>query len=189
MVNRLDFTTIKEAAIAKHVATQNSTVIVASIETFDVSTTDVAVAEKCRTVHPAAPSPYARPNAPSGDARIPRVTRGQTQPPHNFGSTSQFPFATPTPARAPPPAIVLVPSTHMDVDTVPPDHIKEPRTRRQKTWRNWQLAARDKLCASGPGNLLMMEFKSLIDTSVWNWVWEDTEAVVSYIGEDNFVTV
>ena len=44
LVYRLGFITIKEGAIAQCVATQNSIVIVASIETLDVSTTDVAVA-------------------------------------------------------------------------------------------------------------------------------------------------
>ena len=51
LVNRLGFTTIKDAAIAQRVASQNS-VIVASIETVDVAATGVAVAEKRRTVHP-----------------------------------------------------------------------------------------------------------------------------------------
>ena len=188
LVNRLGFTTIKEAAIAQCVATQSSTVIVASIETLDVCTTDVAVTEKRRTVHPAAPSPYTRPKAPSGDARIVRVTRGQTLPPHNFRPTSHIPFTTSTPAPAPP-AIVFVPSTPKEEDIVAPDHIEEHRTPRRKTWSNCQLAARDKLRAGGLGNLVMMEFKSLINPSVWNWVWEDKEAVVSYIGEDDFVTV
>ena len=136
LVNRLGFTTIKEVAIAQRVGTQNSTVIIASIETWDVSVTDVAVAEKRRTVHPAAPSPYARPNALSGYTRILRVTRGQTQPTHNFGLTSHIPFATPIPAPALP-AIVLISSTPMEKDTVALDHIQEPRTHRQKTWSNW----------------------------------------------------
>ena len=34
-----------------------------------------------------------------------------------------------------------------------------------------------------------MEFKPLINPSLWNWVWEDKEAVVSYIVKDDFVTV
>ena len=67
LVNRLGFTTIKEAAIAQRVASQNS-VIVASIESVDVAATGVAVAEKQRTVHPVAGSPYQR---QSGDARVP----------------------------------------------------------------------------------------------------------------------
>ena len=67
LVNRLGFTTIKEAAMAQHVASQNS-VIVASNEIVDVAATGVAVAEKRRTVHLAAGSPYQR---PSGYARVP----------------------------------------------------------------------------------------------------------------------
>ena len=86
-------------------------------------------------LHQACPSPYARPNVPSGDARIPQVTWGQTQPPHYFGPMSHIPFATPTPAPATP-AIVLVSRTPMEVDIVVLDHIKEPYTRRQKTWCN-----------------------------------------------------
>ena len=65
LVNRLACTTIKEAAIAQRMASQNS-VIVAYIES--VSAIDVAVAEKRRMVDPAAGSPYQR---PSGDARVP----------------------------------------------------------------------------------------------------------------------
>ena len=57
LFNRLGFTTIKEAAIAQRVASQNS-VIVASIECESI--TEVTVAEKRRTVHPAGGSPYQR---------------------------------------------------------------------------------------------------------------------------------
>ena len=35
----------------------------------------------------------------------------------------------------------------------------------------------------------MMESKSMINPSVWNWVWKNKEAVVSFIGEDDFVTI
>ena len=35
----------------------------------------------------------------------------------------------------------------------------------------------------------MMEFKSLVNPPVWNGVWEDKGAVISYVGEDDFVTV
>ena len=84
---------------------------------------------------------------------------------------------------------MLVPSTPIGEDNVAPDHIKESCTSRQKTCTNWQLEARDKLRAGRPGNLLKMEFKSLINLSMWDWVWEDKEAIVSYIGEDNFLPV
>ena len=46
LVNRVGLSTIKEAAIVQHVATQHSTVIVDLIRRLDVSATDVAVAEK-----------------------------------------------------------------------------------------------------------------------------------------------
>ena len=45
LVNRLGFTSIKEAAIAQRVASENS-VIVASIESVNVAATGVAVTEK-----------------------------------------------------------------------------------------------------------------------------------------------
>ena len=197
LVNRLGFTTIKEAAIAQRVASQNS-VIVASIESVDVAATGVAVIEKRRTVHPAAGSPYQR---PSGDARVP-ATQSRTQPPH-FGPTDFILFATPTPAPGPPaiqnhsapqpepapPATVLVPSTPSPMDEDMTTHVKEPRSRRTKTWSNWQLAAREKLRTGGSGNLLMMEFKSLINPTVWNWLWDDKDAIISYVWEDEFVTV
>ena len=35
----------------------------------------------------------------------------------------------------------------------------------------------------------MIEFKSLVNPSVWNWLWEDKESVVSYVGEDEEVSV
>ena len=157
----------------------------------------VAAAEKKRTVQPVARTPYMR---LSGDARA--RTRSQTQPPtqvqppihvqppHNFGPTSFILFApastipaTPTPPVEP---ITLVPDTPIE-DTTPPP--REPRTRKPKTWNNWQLAAREKLRAGGPGSLLMMEFKSLVNPSVWNWLWEDKESVVSYVDEDEEVSV
>ena len=172
LVNRLGFATIREAALAAQPqpAATGSAILVNSIETVG----QVAVAEKKRTVQPAARTPYMR---TSGDARV--TTRSQTQPPtqvqpptqaqspHNFGPTSFIPFApapkvlaTPTPPVEP---ITLVPDTPIE-DTTPPP--REPRTRKPKTWNNWQLAAREKLHAGGPGSLLMMEFKSLVNPSV-----------------------
>ena len=188
-VNRLGFATIREAALAAQpqLAAISSAILVNSIETGG----QVAVAEKKRTVQPAARTPYMR---PSGDARV--TTRSQTQPPtqvqppHNFGPTSFIPFgpahnipATPTPPMEP---ITLVPDTPIE-DTTPPP--REPKTRKPKPWNNWQLAAREKLRAGGSGSLLMMEFKSLVNPSVWNWLWEDKESVVSYVGEDEEVSV
>ena len=35
----------------------------------------------------------------------------------------------------------------------------------------------------------MMEFKSLVNPSVWHCLWEDKESVVSYVGEDEEVSV
>ena len=35
----------------------------------------------------------------------------------------------------------------------------------------------------------MMEFKSLINPTVWNWLWDDKDAMISYVGEDNFITI
>ena len=35
----------------------------------------------------------------------------------------------------------------------------------------------------------MMEFKSLVNPTVWNWLWDDKDAMISYVGEDDFVTV
>ena len=67
LVNKLGFTTIKEAAIAQPVASQNS-VIVTCIESVDVAATGVAVAEKRSTVHPVAGSLYQK---PSGDVQVP----------------------------------------------------------------------------------------------------------------------
>ena len=67
--------------------------------------------------------------------------------------------------------------------------MKELRQRRVKNWNNWQLSARDKLRTKGPGDLLPMEFKSLINPSIWNWVWDDRETVVSYVGEEEYLSV
>ena len=35
----------------------------------------------------------------------------------------------------------------------------------------------------------MMEFKSLLNPSIWNWVWDEKEAMVNYVREDDEVSV
>jgi hypothetical protein len=65
-----------------------------------------------------------------------------------------------------------------------------PRERRAKVWNNWQLTAREKLRLRGPSDLSLMEFKSLVNPGVWNWLWDDREPnIVNYIGEDDDVTI
>ena len=56
-----------------------------------------------------------------------------------------------------------------------------PQERRAKVWTNWQLGAREKICTKGLQDLTMMEIRSLMNPTVWNWLWDDKDAVVSYI--------
>ena len=35
----------------------------------------------------------------------------------------------------------------------------------------------------------MMEIRSLMNPTVWNWLWDDREAVISYVGEDESISV
>ena len=35
----------------------------------------------------------------------------------------------------------------------------------------------------------MMEIRSLMNPTIWNWLWDDKDAVVSYIGEDKTISV
>ena len=79
---------------------------------------------------------------------------------------------------------VLVPETQQE-----DANMKEHRQRRVKNWNNWQLSARDKLCTKGPGDLLLIEFKSLINPSIWNWVWDNRETVVSYVRQEECLSV
>ena len=64
-----------------------------------------------------------------------------------------------------------------------------PREKRGKVWTNWQLGAREKLRIRGPPDLTMMEIRSLMNPTVWNWLLDDKDAVVSYIGEDEPIPV
>ena len=75
-----------------------------------------------------------------------------------------------------------------DVETQT-QNARVPRERRAKVWTNWQLGAREKLRTRGPQDLTMMEIRSLMNPTVWNWLWDDKDAVVSYIGEDESVSV
>ena len=35
----------------------------------------------------------------------------------------------------------------------------------------------------------MMEIRSLMNPTIWNWLWDDKDAVVSYIGEDKTISL
>ena len=56
-------------------------------------------------------------------------------------------------------------------------------------WSNWLLATSEKLHRVRLGSLLMMEFKSLVNPTVWNFLWHDKDKLVSYIWEDESVTI
>ena len=66
-------------------------------------------------------------------------------------------------------------------------NVRVPRERRAKVWTNCQLSAREKLRSRGPQDLTMMVIQSLMNPTVWNWLWDDKDAVVSYIGEDETI--
>jgi hypothetical protein len=200
-VNRLGHNTIKEAALAQHDQSQQSqprAQTVTSIECLnsieaygEVSAADVDAAEKRKSVHPASQTPYKRQAV--NDFRAP-VTRSQTQPPASFVPPATFiPFVPTIPATMPTaPLIQIPPSAQMEEDddaVIEMNAPKEPRIRKAKTWSNWQLSARDKLRTGGPGDLQMMEFKSLLNPSIWNWVWDDKDTIVNYVGEDEVVSV
>ena len=56
-------------------------------------------------------------------------------------------------------------------------------------WTNWQISAREKLRIRGPQDLTMMEIRSLMNPRVWNWLWDNKDAMVSYIGEDETISM
>ena len=66
---------------------------------------------------------------------------------------------------------------------------KVPRERRAKVWTNWQLGTRKQLHSRWPQDLTMMEIRSLMNPTVSYWLWDDKDAVVSYIGEDETISV
>ena len=66
---------------------------------------------------------------------------------------------------------------------------KIPQESKAKVWTNWQIGAREKLRSRGPHDLTMMEIRSLINPTVWNWLWDDKDAVVSYTREDETIFV
>ena len=76
-----------------------------------------------------------------------------------------------------------------DVETQTSQNARAPRERRAKVWTNCQIGAREKLRTRGPQDLTMMEIRSLMNPTVWNWLWDDKDAVVSYIGEDETISV
>ena len=164
--------------------------------------TDVDAAEKRKAVQPAAPQ---KRQAMEG-AFQPRVTRSQTVPPP---TTLQPPAAVPPPITITPPtpaphrypfSTVHPPTTFPPVDLTTDISMEDgetqtnthaPRERRTKTWGSWQLSARDKMRTKGPQELSMMEVRSLMNPTVWNWLWDDRDrenAVISYVGEDEEVT-
>ena len=63
------------------------------------------------------------------------------------------------------------------------------RDRRAKVWTNWQIGASGKLSTRGLQELTMMEIRSLMNPTVWKWLWGDKDAVVSYIGKDETISM
>ena len=80
------------------------------------------------------------------------------------------------------PPVTFVPETRIqdltikDVGTQT-QNARVSRERRPKVWTNWELGAREKLRSRGPQDLTMMEIQSLINPTVWNWLWDHKDAV------------
>ena len=143
---------------------------------------DVHAAENRKAVQPAAPQ---KRQAIVG-AFQPRVTRSQTVPP-------------PTTLQPPPPITIIPPTpaphrylfstVHPPTTFLPVDlttdismedgetqtNTRAPRECRTKTWSSWQLSARDKMRTKGLQELSIMEVRSLMNPTVWNWLWDDRD--------------
>ena len=149
---------------------------------------EVEMAEKRKAVQPAAPQ-----KRQAMDGAFQRVTRSQTVPPP---VTEQLPANIPpapqvqVPSSIPPlpqrtypfstarPPVTFAPAapepriqdlTMEDVETQTHNG-RIPRERKAKVWTNWQLSAREKLRTRGPQVLTMMEIRSLMNPTVWNWL-------------------
>ena len=216
MVNRLGHRSIAEAALAQHNSVTSSAV--ARIEDVtDINSifaaavmdfADVDMAEKRKAVQPAAPQ-----KRQALDGAFQRVTRSQTVPPPTTiqppvtifppvqvppPQAPTYPFSTahppvsfapepPTRIQAPEPPTRIQDLTMEDVETQ--TNVRVPRERKAKVWTNWQIGAREKLRTKGPQDLNMMEIRSLMNPTVWNWLWDDKDAMVNYVGEDESVSV
>ena len=219
MGNRQGYRNIAEAAMDQHKKIATSSTIMRiedlwSCEANSIFATsaiaddfaEVDMPEKRKAVQPTAPQ-----QRQAMDGAFKRVTRSQTVPPPvteqwpaNIPPAPQVqvPSPIPLPQRTYPfstarPPVTFAPAapelriqdlTTKDVETQT-QIARVPRERRAKVLTNWQLGAREKLRTRGPQGLIMMEIRSLMNPSVWNWLWDDKDAVVRYIGENESVSV
>ena len=116
----------------------------------------------------------------------PQVQIPSSIPPPPAPPQRTYPFSTVHPPMTFAPKPRIQDLTMEDVETQS-QNARVPRERRAKVWTNWQLGAREKLCSRGPQDLTMMVIQSLMNPTVWNWLWDDKDAVVTYIGEDETI--
>ena len=134
--------------------------------------------------------PVIVPPAPRASAPpAPQVQVPSSIPPPPAPPQRKYPSSTvhPPVTFAPEPRIQDL--TMEDLETQTSQNARAPRERRAKVWTNWQIGAREKLPTRGPQDLTMMEIRSLMNPTVWNWLWDDKDAGVSYIGEDEPISV
>ena len=118
----------------------------------------------------------------------PHVQVPSSMPPPPAPPQRTYPFSTVHPLETFPLEPQIQDLTMEDVETQT-QKARVPRERRAKVWTNWQLGAREKLHSRGPQDLTMMKIRSHMNPTVWNWLWDDKDAVGSYIGEDETIFV